>query len=166
MTEKNIENVSVSKERLLQVRSAIINRLAAKKLMVQSSDAYLWKGTPRHFWEVFKKSIFTRGAGYLLFASIFGIIAVLWYGSPALNPTLFIFIGSATGALITMGITAIVCMSEVKAKERVERMKNSSTQTDFSAIRKWLSYLDEMLGIDYETSSEEIDKLVEEKSSF
>lgn len=166
MTEKNIENVSVSKERLLQVRSAIINRLAAKKLMVQSSDAYLWKGTPYNLWEVFKKSIFTRGAGYLLFASIFGIIAVLWDGISALNLTLFIFIGSATGALITMGVTAIVCMSEVKAKERVERMKSSSAQTDFSAIRKWLSYLDEMLGIDYETSSEEIDKLVEEKSSF
>lgn len=166
MTEKNIENVSVSKERLLQVRSAMIDRLAAKKLMVQSSDAYLWKGAPRNFWEVFKKSIFTRGAGYLLFVSIFGIIAVLLDGSPALNPTLFIFIGSAIGALITMGITAIVCMSEVKAKERVERMKSSSAQTDFSAIRKWLSYLDEMLGIDYETSSEEIDKLVEEKSSF
>lgn len=166
MTEKNIENVSVSKERLLQVRSAIIDRLAAKKLMVQSSDAYLWKGTLHNFWEVFKKSIFTRGAGYLLFASIFGIIAVLWDGIPALNLTLFIFIGSATGALIAMGVTAIVCMSEVKAKERVERMESSSAQTDFSAIRKWLSYLDEMLGIDYETSSEEIDKLVEEKSSF
>lgn len=163
MTEKHIEkNVTESKEKLLQIRSAMIDRLAAKKLTIQSSDAYLWRGTSDNFWEAFKKSIFTRGAGYLLFASIFGILAVLWDGDPALNPTLFIFMGSATVALITMGITAIVCMSEVKAKERVERMKNSSAQTDFSAIRKWLSYLDEMLGIDYETSSEEIDKLVEQ----
>ena len=166
MAEKDVKDILVSKESMLALRSAIMNSLADKKIRIAQDEAYLSEGNFKSFCKIFRKSLFARGAGYVLLASIAGIVALLWNSDLALRSTLIFFIGLAVGSIMVMGIVAVVSAAEATSRMAAARSRVRDYSLENGAMHGYLKIINGALGIDGVSSDEELTALIRNKMAF
>lgn len=163
MAEKNIENVLMSKEELLKMRTSMIHSLADKKVHLERSYIYLESGNLKNFCDTYRKSFLVHTAGYLFLASLLGIMVTLGYVDPGINTALSYFIGFATSAIVILAAMVVACMSEVRTRTSIERSSIELYEAQIDTESSWLATIDNIIGIANNDSEKEVDRFIKEK---